>query len=276
MAKSQNIAPFVKWVGGKRQLLSSIFEHIPETFTTYYEPFVGGGAVLFHLKPKKAVTNDGNSELINVYKVIKDHVDELLEALKKHRNDSEYYYSIRSQDRYTDFEQLSDVERASRTIYLNKTCYNGLYRVNSAGEFNAPFGRYKKPNIVNEKTLKAVNHYLNHNDVKILNTDFEEALKGVRKGAFVYFDPPYDPISKSSNFTGYTSGGFDQKEQIRLKKVCDGLNSRGIRFLLSNSATHFIKDLYNEYTIISTEANRCINSNGKKRGKVEEVLIKNY
>lgn len=276
MAKSPKITPFLKWVGGKRQLLSSIYKHIPESFTTYYEPFVGGGAVLFHLKPPKAVTNDDNTELINVYNVIKDHVDELLEALKKHRNDSDYFYLIRSQDRNSAFEQLSNIERASRTIFLNKTCYNGLYRVNSAGEFNAPFGRYKKPNIVNEKTLRAVSHYLNQNDVKILNTDFEEALKGIRKGAFVYFDPPYDPISKSSNFTGYTSGGFGKKEQIRLKKVCDRLNSKGIRFLLSNSATHFIKELYSDYTVISAEANRCINSNGKKRGKVEEVLIKNY
>lgn len=279
MTNKQNIAPFVKWAGGKRQLLSSIYEHIPESFSTYYEPFVGGGAVLFHLQPGKAVINDDNSELINVYRVIKDKVDELLEHLRQHRNEKDYFYKIRKLDRKPGFNKRSDVERASRTIFLNKTCYNGLYRVNSSGEFNAPFGRYKNPNFVNETTLRAVSRYLNESNVKILNTDYEESLKGIRKGSFVYFDPPYDPMSASANFTGYTSGGFDRNEQIRLKKVCDKLNAKGVKFLLSNSATDFIKELYTEYignSPIIVEANRFINSNARKRGKIDEILIKNY
>lgn len=276
MKQNRLVAPVLKWVGGKRQLLPEIVKRIPE-FSTYYEPFVGGGAVLFSLQPKKAVINDISRELMNVYQVIKDHVDELVEDLKKHKNEKEYFYSIRELDRdKKKYESLSNVEKASRILYLNKTCYNGLFRVNKAGEFNTPFGNYKNPNIVNEQTLRAVSSYFNTADITFLCCDYEEALKNIRKGDFVYFDPPYDPVSSSANFTGYDKGGFDSEEQIRLKSVCDRLNKRGIRFLLSNSATDFILDLYKDYKVEIIQAKRAINCNPNKRGEVDEVLVRNY
>jgi DNA adenine methylase len=276
MPKNKLIAPFLKWVGGKRQLIPAISKVIPEKFTNYYEPFVGGGAMLFHIQLPKAVINDFNEELINVYNVIKASAEELIEDLKYHKNEEEYFYELRALDRDDDYNNLSGVKRASRVIYLNKTCYNGLYRVNNSGEFNSPFGRYKNPNIVNETTLRAVSKYLNSNNIKILNGDFERTVDGIRKGAFVYFDPPYDPVSKSSNFTGYVQGGFDSNEQIRLRDLCNKLNDKGVKFLLSNSATPFVKDLYKDYNISFVKANRYINSNAKKRGEVDEVLVRNY
>lgn len=278
MAKAKNklVMPFLKWVGGKRQLMSEIEPLMPSKISTYYEPFIGGGAVFLNQQPKKAVINDYNAELINVYKVVRDNVDELIEDLAKHKNESDYFYSIRMQDRQEGFDQLSELKRASRVIYLNKTCFNGLYRVNSSGEFNTPFGRYKSPNIVNETVLRAVSNYLNNNDIKLLSGDFENALKGIRKGAFVYLDPPYDPVSKSSNFTGYIEGGFDSDQQERLRDVCIKLNDKGVNFLLSNSATPFIKDLYKDFEIIEVDAKRHINSVASKRGSVAEVLVRNY
>ena len=278
MKKNKLVTPFLKWVGGKRQLIPVISESISKNFIrhNYYEPFVGGGAILFHLYPKKAVINDFNEELINVYKTIKENPEELITDLRTHKNDPDYFYDIRALDRKNDFLKLSDIERASRVIYLNKTCYNGLYRVNSSGEFNSPFGRYENPNIVNEPIIRAVSNYLNDNNITILNGDFEDALKGIKKGDFVYFDPPYHPVSASSNFTGYVQGGFLESDQIRLKVLCDKLNDEGVKFLLSNSATQFIENLYKDYTIRYVKANRAINSNAKKRGEIDEVLIKNY
>ena len=275
MAKSK-IAPFLKWVGGKRQLIAAITELLPDNIGTYYEPFIGGGALLFHLKPQKAVINDFNEELINVYKVIKEEVDNLIVDLHTHKNESDYFYDLRIQDRQEGFEKWSPLKKASRVIYLNKTCFNGLYRVNRSGEFNAPFGRYKNPNIVNEKTLRAVSQYLNENDIQLHSKDFETVLKKAKKEAFVYFDPPYDPVSKSANFTGYVQGGFGEADQIRLRDLCIKLDKKGIRFLLSNAATPFIKDLYQDFDIQYVKAIRSINSNGKKRGGVDEVLIRNY
>ncbi len=270
------VTPVLKWVGGKRQLMSEIKKYIPK-FTTYYEPFVGGGAVLFELQPKKAVINDVNEELINLYNVIKFNVEELIQDLKIHKNESGYFYNIRELDRDVEtYSTLTPVQRASRVHYLNKTCYNGLFRVNSAGQFNTPFGNYKNPNITNEITLRAVSNYFNEANITFLNVDFEEALRGIRKGSFVYFDPPYDPISDSSNFTGYAKGGFDRNEQIRLKKLCDKLDKQGVKFLLSNSATPFIKELYKEYKIEIIKAKRAINSQADKRGEIDEVLIRNY
>lgn len=272
------VQPVLKWVGGKRQLIPEIERYAPnkKDYSTYYEPFVGGGAILFHFQPKRAVINDINEELVNLYRVIKNDVDSLIEDLKKYENDEEIYYQVRALDRSPEFKKLSDIQRASRIHFLNKTCYNGLYRVNSAGEFNVPFGRYKNPNITNEAVLRAVSNYFNKSNIEILNVDFEEALKGIKKGAFVYFDPPYDPVSSSSNFTGYAEGGFDRDEQIRLKELCDKLDKRGVKFLLSNSSTEFIKELYKDYEIIPTNAKRSINSVGSKRGEVEEVLVRNY
>ena len=253
------LSPILKWVGGKRQLLDIINPLIPKKISTYVEPFVGGGAVLFDLKPKKAIINDYNEELINVYKVIKSFPEKLLLLLEHHKknNNEDYFYEIRSLDREDIYKDMTEVERAARIIYLNKTCYNGLFRVNQAGQFNTPYGRYKNPNIVNRPTIKGMSIYFNNNDIKIMAGDYRQALKGLRKGAFVYFDPPYLPISSSSSFTGYTDGGFDLDDQIELKEQCDKLNKRGIKFLLSNSDHKIIRDLYscNGYIIETVKEN---------------------
>ena len=278
MAKNKLVVPFLKWVGGKRQLIPEIKKILPKGILncTYYEPFIGGGALFFELQPKRAIINDYNEELINVYKVIRDHPNELIEDLKKHKNTPEYFYEIRALDRQPLFYNLNDIERASRIIYLNKTCYNGLYRVNSAGEFNSPFGRYKNPNIINEPVIRAVSKYLNSANIKIFNKDYQEILKDMPENSFVYLDPPYHPISKSSNFTGYIQGGWNEKDQIRLRNVCDDLTKRGIRFLLSNSASDFIREIYSDYNINIVQASRAINSDSSKRGQINEFLINNY
>jgi len=267
--------PFLKWAGGKRQLLPQISELVPK-MKTYYEPFIGAGAVLFHLQPKKAVINDTNVELINCYNIIKNNLDKLIEDLNNHKNEKEYFYSIRELDRMPAYQKLSDVGRSSRIIYLNKTCYNGLFRVNSQGQFNTPFGRYINPKIVDETVLKAVNKYLNSSDVTTLNLDFEEAVSTAKKGDFVYFDPPYDPISDTSSFTGYDINGFNKNEQKRLKDTFEELTNKGVKCMLSNSKTPFITKLYNEYVTIDVSAIRSINSNASKRGKIEEILVLNY
>ncbi|MFA7057899.1 MAG: DNA adenine methylase [Candidatus Cloacimonadales bacterium] len=277
MAKNKLVLPVVKWVGGKRQLLPQLRELLPLHFSTYFEPFVGGGALLFDIQPPKAIINDYNSELINVYNMIKIDVELLITDLEKHLNTPEYFYELRSLDREQNFyNDTTPIQRASRILYLNKTCFNGLFRVNQAGEFNAPFGFYKNPNIINKTTLRAVSNYFNKNDLRFLNEDFESSLKGIRKGAFVYFDPPYDPLSTSSNFTGYTQGGFKREDQQRLKELCDSLDAKGVKFLLSNSATEFIKDIYKGYKIIDVKARRSINSDGSSRGEINEVLVRNY
>lgn len=276
MTKNKLAQPFLKWAGGKRQLLPEIRKYIPKKINTYYEPFLGAGAVLFDIQPKKAVINDINTELINTYIAIRDHVDELINDLKKHKNEKEYFYAIRDLDRKEEFKKLSLVERASRIIYLNKTCFNGLFRVNSQGHFNVPFGKYKNPQIVNEIVLRAVHNYLNSNDITILNVDFEKAVEKAKKGDFIYFDPPYDPVSDTSSFTGYSLYGFDKDDQIRLRDLFVELDKRGCKVLLSNSATDFIKDLYKDFHIEVVSANRNINANASRRGKIDEVLVMNY
>lgn len=246
--KNKLAAPVVKWVGGKRQLLSEIEPLFPKRYTTYCEPFVGGGAVLFSKQPRHAIVNDLNKDLITTYLVIRDDVRTLIELLKQYENTADYFYKVRDLDRDKEqYSQLSSVEKAARLLYLNKTCYNGLFRVNSSGEFNSPFGNYKNPNIVNEPVLLAVNKYFCNNDIAFYSEDFASTLKRIKRGAFVYLDPPYDPVSDTSSFTGYNKGGFDRKEQIRLKNCCDELSANGIKFMLSNSSTDFIKELYNNY-----------------------------
>lgn len=278
MAKNKLIVPFLKWVGGKRQLIPEIKKMLPKGIANrpYYEPFIGGGALLFDLQPKQAVINDYNEELINVYCVIRDNPNELIEDLKKHKNTAEYFYEIRSLDRLPLFNNLTKVERASRIIYLNKTCYNGLYRVNNAGEFNSPFGKYKNPNIINEPVIKAVSKYLNLNQIQISNSDYEVILRDIPENSFVYLDPPYHPVSETSNFTGYIQGGWNESEQLRLRDVCNKLNANGVKFLLSNSASDFIKEIYSAYNIKKVQANRAVNSISSKRGQVDEFLICNY
>lgn len=273
-----NLKPLVKWVGGKRQLLPHIHAALPAAgYSTYFEPFLGGGAVLWSLAPSKAVVNDLNGELINLYTVVREDVESLIAELHDYPNDEEFFYTLRALDRDTDaFGALSAVKRAARTVYLNKTCYNGLYRVNQAGQFNAPFGRYKKPLICDEKTLQAINAYLRANDVTFLNGDFTDAVASAQSGDFVYFDPPYDPVNVTSNFVGYAAGGFGRANQVELKELCDDLSDRGVNWMLSNSATDFIRDLYSDYHVDIVGASRAINSVASKRGKVDEVLVRNY
>ena len=277
MANNKLVSPVVKWVGGKRQLLEDITPLIPSRMTMYCEPFLGGGAVLFARQPRKAIVNDINADLMLVYEVIRDDVEELIRVLNTYENNAERFYEVRDLDRdKVSYQAMSKVQRASRTIYLNKTCYNGLFRVNSSGEFNTPFGYYKNPNIVNEPVLRAVSKYLSTNDVQLFCEDFAITLQRVPKGGFVYLDPPYDPVSDTASFTGYNSGGFDKTNQIQLKQCCDELTKRGVKFLLSNSSTRFIRELYSTYKVSTVHAKRAINSDGSKRGAIEEVLICNY
>ena len=271
--------PFLKWAGGKRQLLPAIKEYVPQKFTQYYEPFVGAGAVLFSLQPKKSVINDTNGELINCYRVIKDNPEELLELCQQHqeKNSKEHYYWLREQDRQNDFKDKSPVERAARIIYLNKTCFNGLFRVNSSGQFNVPYGNYSNPIIADPGVIRSVSAYLARKDVKIIEGDFAKAVATARKGAFIYFDPPYHPISDTSSFTGYSVNGFGESEQIRLKEVCDKLTKRGCQVLVSNSSATLIEELYSDpnYEIVEVKAPRAINAVASKRGKINELLIHN-
>lgn len=273
------VQPFLKWAGGKRQLMPVIKKYVPQKYTEYYEPFVGAGAVLFSLQPQKSIINDNNLELINCYKVIRDNPEDLLELCKAHEknNCKEYYYKLRQQDRYPDFEKLSLTERAARIIYLNKTCFNGLFRVNSHGQFNVPYGDYVNPVIADSTIIKAVSVFLNQKSVKIREGDFADSVSNAKEGAFIYFDPPYHPISDTSSFTGYSIYGFGEKEQERLKSVCDELSDRGCKVLVSNSNAPLIRKLYSDsrYEIVEVKAARAINAVGAKRGKIGELLIYN-
>lgn len=274
--------PFVKWVGGKRQLLKQFRDlglYPPEGFdaskNTYFEPFVGGGAVFFDLLPKKAVLSDLNNELVTTYNVIKNNAEDLIQSLKKHKHNKEYFLKIRAQK----VENLSDIEIASRFIYLNRTCFNGMYRVNSRGEFNVPFGDNKNPLICDEVNLKKVSLALQK--VTINHADYKNVLKKAKKGDFVYFDPPYYPINKTSSFTAYTKDSFLDKEQIELRDTFYELHKRGCFVMLSNSDTPFINKIYSELKdkkikISKVQAGRAINSKGTGRGKITEVLINNY
>lgn len=274
------IKPFTKWTGGKRQLIPEIKKLIPEKFDSYYEPFLGGGAVLFDLLPKKAIINDWNADLISLYEVIRDDVYNLIKLLNEHstKNSSEYYYAIRSIDRTAEFHSKTKVWKASRILYMLKVNYNGLYRVNSKGQFNTPYGRYKNPKIMDYENLIAVSNYLNSSDIKITSGDFSDALISVKKNDFVYLDPPYIPINQSSNFTSYTSNGFGSEEQIRLRDTFVELHNKGAYIMLSNSYTESVYELYSQFekTIHVVEATRMINSKATQRGKIKEVIITNY
>lgn len=274
--------PFVKWVGGKRQLLKQFLRmHLypPERFDTekgrYFEPFVGGGAVFFDLLPEKAFLSDLNPELVITYNVIKNDVNELIKSLKKHKYNKEYYLKVRAKNP----NKLSDVEIASRFIFLNRTCFNGMYRVNSRGQFNVPFGKYSNPIICDEKNLLKASKALQN--VEIKKQDYKQVLKKAKKGDFVYFDPPYYPISKTASFTSYTSEAFLDKEQIELRDTFLKLHKKGCFVMLSNSDTPFINKIYSEIKkygikITKVEAGRMINSKASGRGKITEVLVTNY
>lgn len=276
-SKKQLIAPVLKWAGGKRQLLDTLIPLVPKDYSVYCEPFVGGGALFFALQPQSACINDVNYELIRVYTVIKNDVDALIEQLKQFQNNKDQFYEIRSWDRNKDkYTHLSDIEKAARIIYLNRTCFNGLFRVNASGEFNVPFGNYANPNIVNEPVLRAISFYFNNSEIVFNAVDYAEILKNLPDNAFVYLDPPYDPVSVTANFTSYTKDGFSRDEQIRLRKCCDELNERSIKFMLSNSATDFIYDQYSKYNIEIISAKRLVGADASKRGRIQEVIVRNY
>ena len=273
--------PFVKWAGGKRQLIPILNKNLPKTFGTYYEPFLGGGALLFHVMSKhqsqECSISDLNSDLVLTYTMIRDRVEDLISSLKKHakyyqKDSKSYYYSVRES------HPRSAIEKASRLLFLNRTCFNGLYRVNSKGKFNVPLGRYTNPNIVNADNLYAVSKILNSNPVRIRCQDFESVLDEVKSGDFIYFDPPYQPISETANFTSYTNKDFTHEDLTRLFRLCEKLNEMGCKIMLSNSYSDVVSDMFSSksWNVAKIEANRSINSNSKNRTGHYELLIKNY
>ena len=279
---SAKYQPFVKWVGGKRGLLAQILPLFPKEFNNYLEPFVGGGAVFFELfskgilNDKKVYLFDINSELINTYYIIKNSPEKLIEKLENFANEhtKEFYYQIREWDRKDNFNDLDPTTKAARFIYLNKTCFNGLYRVNKKGYFNTPMGSYKNPNICDSQTILA-NSFALKNAI-IQNSSFENVIKFAKKGDLIYLDPPYYPLNKTSNFTSYSEFEFLENEQQKLFDIFYRLDKKGCKVVQSNSDTAFIKELYKNYDIQIVNANRFINSKSNGRGKISEVVIRNF
>lgn len=272
--------PFLKWAGGKQQLLSQYDQLFPARFTRYFEPFLGGAAVFFHLWNRRAfrdqaVLCDSNPELVLVYEVVRDDVESLIEVLREHaqHHSHDYYYRIRNLDRIPDL-RLGRVAKAARTIYLNKSCFNGLYRVNRSGHFNVPIGSYVRPPILQEEILRSASVALRETELRVC--DFERVLELAGPGDFIYFDPPYDPLSRTASFTSYTKGDFDDEDQRKLASTYRGLDERGCFVMLSNSNTSFVRHLYVGFDIRSVQANRSINSKGDGRGAIQEVAILNY
>jgi DNA adenine methylase len=265
--------PFLKWAGGKSRLIQQYIPYFPKNYKNYYEPFLGGGAVFFYLQPLQATLTDINCELITTYRCVRDNVEELICLLKEHqiKHNREYYYHVRAD------AKINDIEQAARLIYLNKTCYNGLYRVNSQGKFNVPLGNYKNPNICPEELLRAASKALSTS--KIQQVDFTDVLhRAISSEDFVFCDPPYHPISSTSYFTGYNGHSFGKKEQEALRDTCAELARRGVKVMVCNSDSDFIKNLYKQinFNIYQIAASRSINSNTKKRGVIDELLITSY
>lgn len=282
---NEKMLPLLKWAGGKRKIARKIIDLIDHDLQdgTYFEPFLGGGAVLFELAPNKAVCFDYNRDLIEFYNVVKSKPEKLIRVLDKkykNQNDRDFYYETRELDRDEEnFKRMGDVERAARFMYLNKTCYNGLWRVNSNGYNNVPFGRYVNPKILDEDGIRLASRYFNENHITFYNSDFSDVLEHAKKGDLIYFDPPYDVEEKQSEFVSYTKNGFSRDDQIRLKNVCDKLVERGAVVAISNSKTKFIQELfkgknYKYYTINDNiKVRRVIASNVNSRKLIEEVLI---
>ena len=266
--------PFLKWAGGKSQILPELLQRLPESFRDYHEPFIGGGALFFALvasdRFRHAHLSDINGPLIEAYLGVKNEVEGVMEALGRHKNQSEYFYKVRA----TDVDALTPAERTARLIYLNKTCFNGLYRENRKGLFNVPFGRYKNPKILDEPNLRAVAFALQ--SVTIDRRHFSSILGGARRGDLVYFDPPYHPVSSTASFTSYDRNDFGPKDQEQLRDTFASLASRGVHVMLSNSDTEFIRELYEEFTVEQVFATRAINSKADRRGKVAELIVRNY
>ena len=262
--------PFLKWAGGKRQLLRSLRARVPEHFGTYFEPFVGGAALFFALRPKRAVLADVNVRLIRTYRGIQNDVETVIRLLERHRarHTREYFYKLRDRD----IDSTSDAELAAWFVYLNKTGFNGLYRVNRENRFNVPFGRYKNPNICDDKNLRACSEALAN--VELLVDDFSRVVARAKRNDFVYFDPPYVPLSATSYFTSYTSNGFGKDDQIRLRDTALALKKRGVRVLLSNSSADTVRTLYREgFDVSEVPALRGINSKVDGRGAILELVI---
>ena len=275
-------SPFVKWAGGKGRLLGQLLPYLPSSFERYIEPFVGGGAVFFHLHNGDRLAGQGSvlidqvEELINCYRVIQTDVEGLIAELECHepyKLDAEYYYEVRAWDRQADYAQRNDVERAARTLFLNRTCYNGLYRVNRRGQFNVPFGRYRNPTICDAENLRAVHGALQ--GVTLLAGDFAQCLKVAGPGDLVYLDPPYHPLSDTARFTSYTSTDFGIADQRRLADLFRELDQRGCYVILSNSATGLVRELYRGYEQVEVQAPRAINCKGDERGAIPELLVVN-
>ena len=276
-------SPFVKWAGGKSQLLSQFEPYFPAQFRRYVEPFVGGGAVFFHLFRQgrlaggEALLVDSLQELIGCYRVVQARVEELIAELQRHephKHDEAYFYQVRAWDRSPDYARRNEIERAARFLFLNRTCYNGLYRVNRRGEFNVPFGRYRNPNICPAANLRAASSALQ--GVRLLAGDFTRVLEAAAPGDFVYLDPPYDPLSDTASFTGYTVEDFRVADQRRLADLFRELDRRGCRVMLSNSSTGLIRELYAGYRQVEVQAARVISSKADSRGAIPELLVMNY
>ncbi len=273
----QAAAPFVKWAGGKTQLLPQLHMHIP-SFDRYFEPFLGGGAFFFHLSSRLQFTaylSDANGDLVNAYNVVKNSVEELIALLEIHEkryrsNPTRYYYKLRSE------QPVEAVEAAARFIALNKTCYNGLYRVNRSGRFNVPMGRYDNPTICDRDQLRNASAALNYSGAKISTANYKHALKKARVGDFVYLDPPFSPLSRTANFVDYTKDGFGEKDQIELATVFRKLHQKGCKVLLSNSDTKITRDLYSDFMQNRVRVLRAINCKGPMRTGYSELLISNY
>jgi DNA adenine methylase len=278
------VRPFVKWAGGKGQLLPELSRRLPRRFRRYHEPFVGGAALFFHLYntgrlPDGAVLSDYNSELVLCYQVVRDDVESLIAMLKQHeryRLDRDYFMQIRGWDRQPDFEQRSAIERAARALFLNRTCYNGLYRLNNKGQFNAPFGYYKNPLICDPENMRAASAALQR--VELCVGDFGDLAARAEPGDLVYFDPPYVPMSATASFTHYTGQTFGPADQRRLANLFDTLMERGVYVMLSNSHTPLSRELYAAHAVRSDVvlASRKINCDGRKRGNVEELIVCGY
>jgi DNA adenine methylase len=269
--------PFLKWAGGKGRLIPQYSQYFPKGFSTYYEPFLGGGAIFFHLSPQRSMLMDINPELVNVYCCVRDRVEELIRHLSEHRDRhcEAYYYQVRAATPPLTGDFRPSIERAARLIYLNKTCFNGLYRENSKGQFNVPIGRYKNPGIFEPDVLRMASQSLQSAKIKVL--PFESVLQYAHSSQdFIYFDPPYFPISRTSSFTAYNRYAFTQEDQIRLRDTFAELARRGVKVMLSNSDCPFIRDLYRDYHIHTILAARAINSNANRRGKISELLITSY
>lgn len=266
--------PFVKWAGGKTQLLPELRSRFPREYNRYLEPFVGGGALFFDVQPRNAYLSDANPDLINAFQVVRDAVEELIKDLQQHVYEKTYYYALRDADRDPSFNQWTQVKRASRFIYLNKTCFNGLYRVNAKGQFNVPFGRYKNPTLCDEKNLRLCNQVLQTAALRC--ETFTDVAHAARPGDFIYFDPPYAPSSQTANFTGYSLDGFRENDQRDLSDLCRQLDESGVHFMLSNSFTPLAQELYKEFKVEVVQAARAINSKASHRGRVNELVVTNY